>query len=101
MKESDWKTFKVIKAQALDELCKRTLEKADEIISGDSTNYHERYLALYQHIKKDDKALSSAFDGHSRSKATLQLMFFRNLGLVSDEALSKLSTEMQKASEPF
>jgi len=101
MKESDWKIFTGIKAKALDDFCKRTLEKAGEIISGDSTSYHTRYLALYQHIHKDDETLSSVFDGHSRSKATMQLLFFRNLGLVSNEALSKLSTEMQKASKPI
>ena len=101
MKESDWKIFKVIKQQALEEYCRHTLAEAQNIISDTSSSSHESYISLYRHIEKSDKQLGYAFDGHSRSKAPMQLMILRKLGLVPNESLSKLSAEMQESTKPF
>ena len=100
-KESDWKIFKVIKQQALEEYCRHTLAEAQRIISDSSASSHDGYLELYRHIQKCDKQLGNAFDPHSRSRAPMQLMLLRKLGLVPNEALSKLSAEMQESTKPF
>ena len=100
MKESDWKKFVFIKEQALDVLCKRILDQSNDIISDDSKTYHDRYLAIYSHILDSDDKIAAAFNGHSRSRAFTQLMVMRKLGLVPDEALSSLSTDLQFGSKP-
>ena len=101
MKESDWKKFKVIKQLALDAYCKSILDEAENIMAKSSVSSHDRYIALYKHIRKKDKRLAYAFDGHSRSRAPLQLMLLRKMNLVSAEAVSKLSTELQVSSKPY
>ena len=101
MKESDWKTFKVIKQQALEEYCRHTLAEAQNIIADSTANAHENYLVLYRHIEKRDKQLCYAFDGHSRSRAPMQLMLLRKMGLVPNVELSKLSAEMQESTKPL
>lgn len=99
MKESDWKKFVLIKEQALEVLCKRILDQSNDIISNDSKSFHKRYLALFSHIQDSDESIVAAFDGHSRSRAFIQLMVMRKLDLVSDEALSTLSTDLQYGSK--
>ena len=100
MKESDWKQFKIIKEGALESFCQRILEQANAIINKESEGFHDRYLALYRHIDKNNEDIATAFNGHSRSNALMQLRCMRNFDLVSNEAISKLSPETQKASNP-
>jgi hypothetical protein len=50
---------------------------------------HERYLALYALIEQRNRAMSEAFDGHSRSRARLQLRTMHTMGLISDEDLKR------------
>ena len=100
MKESDWKKFTLIKKQALEDLCERILDQSNDIISDDSKGFHQRYVNLYTHIMSSDDDIAAGFNGHSRSGAFLQLMLFRKLNLVSDEALSVLSEEFQRGSDP-
>jgi hypothetical protein len=40
------------------------------------------------------------FDGHSRSKAWIQLIAIRSEGLADEELLSKLSNEMLNETDP-
>jgi len=44
--------------------------------------------------------MSLIFDGHSRSKATLQLLAIRGEGLADQELLKKLSKEFLEATDP-
>lgn len=97
MKESDWKKFKKIKALALDRFCARAMADFQAAIQKDEMSNHERYLSLYTLVQDADERLSMLFDGHSRSKAQLQLAFIRSEGLVEDCELEGMSAELIKA----
>lgn len=100
MKESDWKVFTEIKDKALEKYCTLALKESEKIISDNTVDVHDRYLDLYKLLRKQDKKMASIFDGHSRSKAWLQLISMRSEGLVDKELLSKLSDEMVEQTAP-
>lgn len=61
---------------------------------------HGRYLYLYKLVENADKRLGILFDGHSRSKAQIQLMFIRSEGLVEEHELEGMSDEILNATKP-
>jgi len=74
MKESDWKIFKNIKENAVELFCNNVLSEYQEVIQGKDKNAHEAYVLLYELVQNRDKQMALLFDGHSRSKAHLQLL---------------------------
>jgi hypothetical protein len=52
--ERDWKYLRGIEKDLLSELCRRINRRAVEIIQAESGSEHEKYLALYRHIKESD-----------------------------------------------
>lgn len=100
MKESDWQIFKKIKELALERFCAEALADFEEAIAKDDLSNHERYLYLYKLVENSDKQLSILFDGHSRSKAQLQLALIRSEGLVEDHELGGLSDDLLKSTRP-
>ncbi|MCZ6803211.1 MAG: hypothetical protein O7D86_04565 [Proteobacteria bacterium] len=101
MTESDWKKFKIIRDNALQALCESILADTKNIIDNDSKDFHSRYLDLYELVRKKDKKISQVFDGLSRSKATIQLMQLRAMGLVSEPELIELTTEFEEQTRPL
>ncbi|MCJ8313944.1 MAG: hypothetical protein HRU38_17665 [Saccharospirillaceae bacterium] len=101
MKESDWKLFKKIKTQALDLYCKNALNDFKQIIDETEKTHHERYGEIYELVHKRDKTLAALFDGHSRSKADLQLMLMRREKIVNQTLISQMSEEFQDQTNPF
>jgi hypothetical protein len=63
-------------------------------------NVHNRYLLLYKLVQNRDKQMRLIFDGHSRSKAALQLIAIRGEGLTDEALLSKLSKEFLETTDP-
>ena len=100
MKESDWKIFKKIKDKAIDNFCTNTLAELREVINDDNQSAHERYLLNYELVNNRDKQMGLLFDGHSRSKAPLQLLAIRREGLADEELVSKLSEEFRNQTDP-
>lgn len=100
IKESDWKVFKKIKENAIALFCDRALEEFDEAINNNEENPHNRYLLLYKLVQNRDKQMQLLFDGHSRSKAILQLIAIRGEGLANEELLNKLSAELLEETDP-
>ncbi len=100
MKESDWKKFKKIKESALEKFCSEAMADFEEAIQKKDLSNHERYLYVYRLVEKADKRLSILFDGHSRSRAQIQLMLIRGEGLVEDHELEGISDEFLKSTEP-
>jgi hypothetical protein len=83
MKESDWKKFKLVKDLALERFCAVAMTDFEEVIKKENSSNHEKYLYLYKLVQITDKRLGLLFDGHSRSKAQVQLMFLRSEGLAA------------------
>jgi len=100
MKESDWKVFTVLKDKAIEKYCTLALEESQEVISDNKEHVHNRYLYLYKLLQNSNKKMSLLFDGHSRSKAWIQLIAIRSEGLADEELLSKLSDEMLEETDP-
>jgi hypothetical protein len=100
MKESDWKKFKTLKEIAIDNFCRASLLKSRAIMDDDSLSAHERYLKNYRFVIAQDKKMASIFDGHSRSRATEQLLYIRSNQLIDETLLTDLSEELQSYSNP-
>ena len=100
MKESDWKIFKQIKENAIELFCSQALEEFEEVITNKNEHVHNRYLLLYKLVQNRDKQMQLLFDGHSRSKAPLQLLAIRGEGLADENLLSKLSGEFLESTDP-
>lgn len=92
--ERDWKTWKPLFQIALDRFCERTLAGAAKYQSGEGTA-HERYLKLYEYVKRRDRELAEVFDYFSRSKALLQIALAAKKKLITPEELKTFSQETQ------
>ncbi len=100
MKESDWKVFTAIKDKAIEQYCTVALEETQEVLSDHKKHVHERYLFLYKLLQNSNKKMALLFDGHSRSKAWIQLIAIRSEGLADEALLSKLSDEFRDKTDP-
>ena len=100
MKESDWKIFKEIKEKAIQLFCKNALSEYEEIIKNKSESSQETYTYLYRLVINTDKRMALLFDGHSRSKANLQLLAIRGEALADKTLLNKLSDEFLQQTDP-
>jgi hypothetical protein len=100
MKESDWQKFKVIKEKAIERFCTQALNEFEETISNTGESAHDRYLQLYKLVRNRDKEMALIFDGHSRSKAPIQLMVIRSHGLTDEVLLAELSDELRDQTDP-
>ncbi len=100
MKESDWKIFKQIKENAIEQFCDKALSEYKDIINNKNEKSQETYTYLYRLVISRDKQMALLFDGHSRSKASLQLLAIRGEGLADETLLNKLSQEFLQQTDP-
>lgn len=84
---------------ALERFCERVLHECEEVMVGRGLSAHDRYLKLYELMRERDRELAAAFDDHSRSKAVLQLIVMRRLGLIADEELHGFSSDTRHTVE--
>jgi hypothetical protein len=96
IKESDWKLFKPLREAALERFCQRVLDDVKRIAADTERTQHERYLAIWQLLKEEDKDLVRAFDFLRRSTALMQIAAFRSRGLVTDEEFNRFSEETRE-----
>ena len=85
--EKEWKAFTAIKDKALERYCQSILDETTRLCTQTDKTPHERYLELWQLIKERNKTMGKTFDGHSRSRAMLQLMLMRSMDLVDEDEL--------------
>lgn len=100
MKESDWKIFKQIKEDAIEQFCNKALSEYQDIIKSKKEKSQETYLFLYRSVIDRDKKMALLFDGHSRSIAFIQLLAIRAEGLADETLLNKLSEEFLHETDP-
>jgi hypothetical protein len=101
IKESDWKTFRDVRALALERFCKNILDVWRRLADGDGKGAHEKYLAIYKLIHERDEEIAAAFNGLSRSAAFRQLELICSYGVVTDEELKKFSPELRAELRDF
>jgi hypothetical protein len=100
MKESDWNIFKQIKENAIELFCNNALSEYEEVLKEKNEKSQETYTYLYRLVVNRDKKMALLFDGHSRSKAPLQLLAIRGEGLADETLLGKLSDEFLQQTDP-
>ncbi len=100
MKESDWKVFKQIKEKAIERFCETALNEFGKVIDDDKEHVHHRYLLLYKLVRDRDKEMGLLFDGHSRSKAQIQLLNIRREGLCDELQLEKIGEDFLHDTDP-
>jgi hypothetical protein len=96
--ERDWKYLRRVQGQLLEALCSRINGEAEasQIVADHSLNQHERFLRLYAHVIERDAVVADCFDDWRRSNMLLKLLLLRKHRLLTDEHISKLSTETQR-----
>ncbi|MGQ7958607.1 hypothetical protein ACUTAF_13010 [Pseudomonas sp. SP16.1] len=95
IRESDWKTFKKLRATALERFSQRVLDESQAIRGNSALSAHDRYGELYRLIHQRDREMAMAFDGSSRSRAYLQLSLMQDLELLTQEELAELSEDFR------
>jgi hypothetical protein len=99
--ESDWKLFRQLHPIALERFCERVLADIGQLASETGKRAHERYLAIYQLVRRRDKELADAFNDKRRSTARLQLVIICRHGLLTEEELARFSAETRAAVQIF
>jgi hypothetical protein len=95
--ESDWKRFRQLHPIALERFCQRVLAEVEKLTSATDKTSHERYLAVFQLIKRRDRELANAFDDMRRSTALRQLACIRSHELLTEEEMARFSPETRGA----
>src|SRR5690554_2075221 len=94
--EPDWRTFKRVRAVALERLSQQILDECQAICGKDAVTAHQRYGELYDLIHQRNRAMADAFDDLRRFTADLCLRRMYKLGLVTNEELDEFSPEVQQ-----
>jgi hypothetical protein len=92
--ESDWKLWRRLREEALERYCQKALDDFAKLKNGEASA-HERYLKLYQLVKRRDKKLGEIFDGPSRSNAFFQIALALRARLLSADEMAGFSDETQ------
>jgi len=99
IKESDWKLLRQMAPVALERFCQDVLETLEHTASDNSKSYHQRYLAIYDLIRRRDKEMAAAFNDMRRSTALFQLANICSQHLLRDEEFSRFSAETRSIVE--
>jgi len=96
MKEAqglDWKIFGQLHPVAVERFCERVLIEIVQINTDDARRFHQRYLDIFEVIKRRDKEIAQLFNDPRRSNALSMLAGIRSRGLLTDEEFSRFSPE--------
>jgi hypothetical protein len=94
--ESDWNKLRALRPVALDRFSKRILDEIAAITADNTRNNHERYGAIWKHIKERDRDVADAFNEMTRSKAVLRIAFMRRPKVITDEEFARFSDETRE-----
>ncbi|PSR23034.1 MAG: hypothetical protein C7B45_04465 [Sulfobacillus acidophilus] len=92
--EADWRTFKEVRARALDRFSRRIVDECRLVCDDQSVSDHARYLKLYDLLRQRDKEVQRMFDDFRRSTAIFCLMDMWRQGLVDEDELRQFSPEV-------
>ena len=93
--ESDWRCFKEVHKKLLERDCAGILQELAAVSLGSEGTAHDRYLRAYKLIHERNEEIARAFNDFRRSTACMQLGIMRQMGLLTDEDLSRFSDQTQ------
>jgi hypothetical protein len=99
--ERDWKYMRKIKNDLLASLCRRINNESMDILREENASEHDKYLALYRHIKESDRIIGDCFNDLKRSNLFMKLTHLQYHGILKDEHLENLSPETREKLEAF
>ena len=91
--EKEWKAFNAIKDKALERYCQSILDETKRLSTQIDKTPHECYLDVWELIVERNNIMSKTFDGHSRSRAMLQLKLMRSMNLVDEDELQAFDAD--------
>ncbi len=91
--ERDWKYLRKIQQEMLDSLCERINRQARDLLQSQAESEHDRYLALYRHVRDSDKIVAACFNDWRRSKMLWTIPVLLREGLLTKDHLSHMSDE--------
>jgi hypothetical protein len=92
--ESDWKIWRRLREQALERFCQKAMNDFAKFKDGEGTA-HERYLKLYQLVKRRDTKLGEIFDGSSRSNAFFQIALALQAKVITPSEVAQFTQDTQ------
>ena len=99
IKEAEWKVFRGLHAIAVERYCQRVIDEARTTIDSHGEGYHDRYLKLFDLLRRRDKELGRTFDDLKRSNAVTLLLSIKRQNLLTDEEWMRLSAETREVVE--
>jgi len=99
--EKDWKYLRSIEPELLSELCRKINQRAADIVRSETESEHEKYLALYKHIKASDKIVADCFNDWRRSNLWFIVPLLLRHGLLKDEHVANLSDAARELLDRF
>lgn len=91
--EADWKLFRKIHGNALERFCELVLAEAVQLAAKPGESSHDRYLAVFELLRTQDKRMGQTFDNPARSSALYQLASMRAQDLLTEEEFAGFSPE--------
>ena len=99
IKESDWKVFRRLRELALERYCERVLDEVRQLAEKQGNSSHQRYLELWELLRKRDRTIAYAFDDPKRSQAIIQLANIVAEDLLTEHELNQFSEETREQIE--
>ena len=93
IRESDWKLLRGLKDVALGRFCQRVLDEIAQVSADRGKTPHERYLAVYELVRRRDRELADTFNGLRRSTGLVQLARMVAQGLLAEEEKDRFGAE--------
>jgi hypothetical protein len=94
--EADWKCLQKLKSIFLERLCERINQKTLGILSDPSKTAYERYLAIFEKTRRDDRDVARAFDDWRRSRLGTIILELDRQGLFTESDLQSLGPEIEE-----
>jgi len=93
IKESDWKILRELHKVALERFCQQVLVELERTYSDHAESFHQKYLDIYQLIKRRDSEIAEIFNDLRRSTAFIHLSAMKARGLLTEDEFLRLSEE--------
>ena len=97
--EPDWKVVRGLHTIALERYCQRVIDEARATMDSSDDGYHDRYLKLYDLLRRRDKQLGRIFDPLKRSNAVTLLSAIKRKGLLTEDEWMRVSSETREVVE--
>jgi hypothetical protein len=98
--EPDWRILREWHPLALERACDNAIAEIERELSAKKPS-RERFWAVAELVKRQQKEIANLFDDLRRSTALIMIAKIRHHGLLTDEEMSRFSQETQAKVRQF